>query len=71
MQLLEDFFGPEESQWAKEALEGLLKVSITHHGAPGGPGMPWGVVPTSGAPRTASLLYKNHNILETLGESTK
>ena len=31
----------------------------------------WWVVPTSGAPRTASLLYKYHNIPETLGESTK
>ena len=30
----------------------------THQGAPGGPGAPWWVVPTSGAPRTASLLYK-------------
>ena len=65
------FFGPEESQWAKEAPEGLLEVSSTHQGAPGGPGTPWGVVPSSSALRTASLLYKYHNIPETLGESMK
>ena len=40
MQLLEDFFGPEESQWAKEAPEGLLEGSSTHQGAPGSPGAP-------------------------------
>ena len=49
MKLL-DFFGPEESQWAKEAPEGLLEGSSIHQGAPGGPDAPWGVVPTSGAP---------------------
>ena len=70
-QLLEDFFGPEESQWAKKAPEGLLEGGGTQQGAPGGPGAPWGVVPTSGAPRTTSLLYKYPNIRETLGESTK
>ena len=64
MKLL-DFFGPEESQWAKEAPEGLLEVSSTHQGAPSGVG------PTSGAPRTASLLYKYPNIPKPLGESTK
>ena len=58
MELLEDFFGPEESQWAKEAPGGLLEGSNTHQGAPGGPGAPWGGVPASGAPPTASLLYK-------------
>ena len=43
-----------------------------------GPGYAWGcseestrVVPTPGAPRTASLLYKYPNIPEKLGESTK
>ena len=50
---------------------GSLKEGTTHQGAPGGPGAPWWVVPTSGAPRTASLLYKYPNIPETLGESTK
>ena len=65
------FFGPEESHWAKEALGGLLEGSSIHQGAPGGPGAPWWVVPTSGAPWTDSLLYKYPNIPETLGESTK
>ena len=32
---------------------------------------PWWVVPTLGAPWTASLLYKYPNISETLGESMK
>ena len=50
---------------------GCSEGSTTHQGAPGGPGAPWWVVPTSGAPRTASLLYKYPNIPETLGESTK
>src|SRR6266536_3678685 len=50
---------------------GCFEGSTTHQGAPGGPGAPWWVVPTSGLPRTASLLYKYPNIPETLGESTK
>ena len=62
---------PEESQWAKEVPDGLLEGSSTHQDAPGGPGAPWWVVPTSGAPRTASLLYKYPNIPKTLGESMK
>ena len=52
-------------------IKGLLEGSSTHQGAPGGPGAPWWVVPTTGAPRTASLLYKYPNIPETLRESTK
>ena len=47
------------------------EVGTTHLGTPGGPGVPWWVVPTSVASYTASLLYKYPNILETLGESTK
>ena len=50
---------------------GVLKGSTTHQGAPGGPDAPWWAMPTSGAPRTASLLYKYPNIPKTLGESTK
>ena len=50
---------------------GCSEESTTHQGAPGGPGTPVWVVPTSGAPRTASLLYKYPNIPKTLGESTK
>ena len=29
---------------------GTLEEGTTHQGAPGGPGAPWWVVPTSGAP---------------------
>jgi hypothetical protein len=65
------FFGPEDIQWAKEVPKREPEVSTRHQGAPGGPGAPWWVVPTSVASRTASLLYKYPNILETLGESTK
>ena len=50
---------------------GCPEGGTTHQGAPGGPGAPWWVVPTSAAPRTASLLYKYPNIPKTLGESTK
>ena len=66
-----DFYGPEGRQWALVAPGGCPEGGTTHQGAPGGPGAPWWVVPTSGAPRTASLLYKYPNIPETLGESTK
>ena len=36
-----------------------------------GLGVPWWVVPTSGAPRTASLFYKYPKNPRTLGKSTK
>ena len=65
------FFGPEDNQWAEEAPGGFSEVSTTHQGVLGGPGAPWWVVPTSGAPWTAPLLYKYPNIPETLGESMK
>src|SRR5215216_49882 len=65
------FSGPEDTSWAKEVPEGGSKGKTTHLGAPGGPGAPWWVVPTSGASHTESLLYQYPNILETLGESTK
>ena len=67
----ENFYGPEGTQWALAAPGGCPEGGTTHQGTPGGPGAPWWVVPTSGAPRTASLLYKYPNIPETLGESTK
>ena len=63
--LHDDFYGPERRQWALVAPGGSLEEGTTHQGAPGGLGAPWWVVPTSGAPRTASLLYKYHNIPET------
>ena len=58
------FYGPEEGNgpWLHLGLPG---GGTTHHGAP------WWVVPTSGTPQTASLLYKYHNIPETLEASTK
>jgi hypothetical protein len=68
---LQNISGPEDIGWAKEVPKGCLEGGTTHLGAPGGPGAPWWVVPTSVASRTASLLYKYPNIPETLGESTK
>ena len=65
------FSGPEDTRWAEEVLEGCSEGSTAHQGAPGGPGTPRWVMPTSMASRTASLLYKYPNIPETLGESTK
>ena len=66
---LEIFSGPEEIQWAKEASGGALRGAQPTRARLGG--VPWRVEPTSGAPRTASLLYKYPNIPETVGESTK
>ena len=65
------FYGPEGTQWALVAPGGSPEEGTTYLGAPGGPGAPRWVVPTSGAPWTDSLLYKYPNIPETLGESTK
>ena len=65
------FYGPEGRSWALVAPGGNPEEGTTHQGAPGGPSAPWGVVPPSGTLRTASLLYKYPNILETLGDSTK
>ena len=67
----ENFYGPKERYWALVAPGGSPEEGTTHQGAPGGPGVPSWVVHTSGAPGTASLLYKYPNIPETLGESTK
>ena len=44
------FYAPEGRQWALVALGGCPEGSTTHQGMPGGPGAPWWVVPTSGAP---------------------
>ena len=62
-----NFFGPEESQWAKKAPEGLLEGSSTHQGTLVGPGTPWWVLPTLGAPQTVSLPYKFPNIPKPFG----
>ena len=67
-----DFFGLEGTKWALAVPGGgCPEGDITHQGAPGGLGAPWWVVPISGAPRTASLLYKYPNIPETLKVSMK
>ena len=71
MNLHDDFYRPEGRQWALVAPGGTPRGGTTHQGAPGVPRAPWWVVPTSGAPRTSSLLYKYPNIPETLGETTK
>ena len=54
----EIFYGPEGTCWALVPPRGSPEEVTTHQGTPGGPGAPWWVVPTSGAHRTASLLYK-------------
>ena len=46
---------------------GCPEGGTTHQGAPGGPGAPRWVVPTSVASRTPSLPYKFPKIPETLG----
>ena len=67
----EIFDGLEGRCWALVAPGGSPEEGTTHQGTPGGPGAPWWVVPTLGAPRTTSLLYKYPNISRTLGESMK
>ena len=47
--LFVDFFGPEDIQWAGEAPGGAPRGAKPTR-APRGPGVPWWVVPTSGAP---------------------
>ena len=46
----ENFYGPEGTQWALAVPEGCPEGGTTHQGTPGGPGTPWWVVPTLGAP---------------------
>ena len=45
-----NFYGPKGRSWALVAPGGSPEEGTTHQGAPGGPGAPWWVVPTSGAP---------------------
>ena len=70
-QFMINFYGPKGRIWALVAPGGSPEEGTTHQCAPGGPGVPWLVMPTLGAPRTASLLYKYPNIPETLEASTK
>ena len=62
------FFWTRRHPMGRRSAWGCSEGSTTHQGVPR---TPWWVVRTSGAPGTASLLYKYPNILETLGESTK
>ena len=66
-----DFLWTRRHLMGQGCAGGCSEGSTTHQGMPRGPGAPWWVVPTSGAPRTASLIYKYPNIPETLRESTK
>ena len=50
---------------------GFPEGGTTHLGAPGEPGAPWWVVPTSVTSHTTSLLCKYPNISKTLGKSRK
>ena len=68
---LEIFSGLEDTQWAKEVPGEWAEETTTHQAAPGGPGAPWWVVPSSRPHSTASNAYKFPNIPKTLGESTK
>ena len=65
------FSGQEDIQRVEEVSERGPEVGSTHHGTQEGPAAPWWVMLTSVASRTASSLYKDPNIPETLGESTK
>ena len=71
MKLDDDFLWARRHPLGQSRTWGCPEGGTTHLGALGGPGAPRWVVPTSGAPRTASLLYKYPNIPKTLGESTK
>ena len=67
VKLFVDFFGPEDTYWAKQVPEGSSEGSTTHQGAPGPPGAPRWVVPTSVASRTPSLHYQFPNIPKPFG----
>ena len=64
---MEIFYGPKGTQWARAAPGGCPEGGTTYQGAPGPPGVPRWVVPTSVASRTPSLHYKFPNILKPFG----
>src|SRR4051812_39268715 len=66
-----DFLWTRRKKLGPGSTWGSPEEGTTHQGTLGGPGAPWWVVPTSGASRAPSLLYKYPNIPETLGESSK
>ena len=55
------FYGPEHPGWAKEAHGWCPKGGTTNQGAPGGPGVPWWVVPPLGHPQV--LLWPTGGLL--------
>ena len=61
MKLYGDFLWARRNTMGPGCAWGCREGSTTHQGAA------WWVVPTSGAPRAASLLYKYPNIPENLG----
>ena len=63
--LYRDFLWTRRNMLGPGCTWGSPEEGTTHQGAP------WWVVPTSGAPRTASLLYKYPKNPRTLEESTK
>ena len=71
MKLHDGFLWTKRKKLGPGCTWGSPEEGTTHQGAPGGPGTPWWVVPTSGAPRTVSLLYKCPKNPRNLGESTK
>ena len=68
---LEIFFGPEDTQWAKEVPDGAprgAQPTWAHLGAQARPGA---LCPPRPPPAPPSLLYKYPENPKTLGESTK
>ena len=61
------FMDQKTTNGPEQHLGGCPEGGKTHHGAPGGPGAPRWVVPTSVASRTPSLPYKLPNIPKPLG----
>ena len=57
----------KETNGPEQHLGGCPEGGTTHQGAPGPPGAPRWVVPTSVASRTPSLHYKFPNILKPFG----
>ena len=55
--LYDDFYGPEDTQWARAAPGACPEGGTTHQGAPGLLGAPWGVVLPFGLPIGTSLAH--------------
>ena len=70
-QLMEELFWARRKPMGQGSTWGAARGEKHPPGRARRPRRAMWVVPTLGAPWTASLLYKYHNILETLGKSTK